>query len=114
MAGEAQLSDQEHIERRPECSGYFVPDRYTPAGQCQHDDITAAFEPVEVRRKRSTGISSIAIRPSLTLERHAYSSRWFSRGCLQARDRSLTIGRTIATIIDDINACVAVSFVRRP
>jgi hypothetical protein len=76
MAGKAQLSDQEHIEWRIECSSYFVPDRNTPAWECQHDDITAASELVEVRRKLSTGIASIAVGLSLTMERrHVDSSR---------------------------------------
>lgn len=49
MTGDAQLADDERVERRVESTGDFPSDRNTAAGQTEHDDIA----PAAVRRQQT-------------------------------------------------------------
>ncbi len=51
MAWQAELSDEEDIERRVECAGDFVRHRHASARQREHHDVVAADKVRDVRRQ---------------------------------------------------------------
>src|SRR5688572_1318952 len=48
MSGHAELAHQKHIQRRVECPGNLMCHRHAPTRQCQHHDIVAVPEFLEL------------------------------------------------------------------
>jgi hypothetical protein len=64
VAGHAQLSDEEYIERSLEGPCDFVRYRNAASRQCQHDDVFPAFEMLEAGGELDAGVVAIAVGSS--------------------------------------------------
>jgi hypothetical protein len=59
MPGQSELTDDEHIHRRPQRNGYFVRDRNAAARKCQDHQIGAVPEVFEPAGEDYASVSSI-------------------------------------------------------
>ena len=56
MTGDAELANEEDVERCAECSGDLVRDRDASPGQSQHDDVIPAPIVLQQAGKGPTGL----------------------------------------------------------
>jgi hypothetical protein len=62
MAGEAELSHEEDVERRSQSPGYLEADWNASARQGEHQNIGATLESLEVLRQLDAGVVAVAVR----------------------------------------------------
>ena len=56
---DAQLTDDKHVERRPQISGYLIANGYTTAREGKHHDIVVVFVVCELPGQKLTRLAAI-------------------------------------------------------
>ncbi len=59
MTGNAELADEEDVERRIQRSSYFERHRYSATGKCEHSDVVAIRVRLEAGRELASRVGSI-------------------------------------------------------